>query len=210
VPEQLLQLNRLVRQLGRHRDIVRIGAQRVIKVADDLLNPATRAATARALGAGSGDVVIEGFEAARQISWIARVNGRVRLRFYDMVLNVGGKRLFCEVKRWTAFPPNPRALESAFDQMRRDLVLGAVGTAQTGVTVPRLADLRWILPGNLSNSKRAIVDRFKAAVVGPEVDKALEAGYRAQGKGPVEINELIAKFNNDIEATLNAIFVFLP
>jgi len=46
--------------------------------------------------------------------------------------------------------------------------------------------------------------------VGPEVDKALEAGYRAQGKGPVEINELIAKFNNDIEATLNAIFVFLP
>ena len=208
--DKVQELQRLVRQLARKRDIVRIGARRSIAVAATVTDPAKIASVVAnlKLPPGTSKVVIETLEKSTQVKWLPKVGKglRVRTRVYDQVLNAGGKRFFCEVKRWKKFPPNPEALESALDQMRRDVVRALTDNPEElGIS---LKNLRWILPNIIKGSSETIIARFQGAVDN-QVKRALTRAFTDSGLTGKKLTDAVDKGMLDAKNAMKEIFVFL-
>ena len=183
---------------------MRIGARRTLAVADATAKSPKRILAALRLGENPR---VDGFEIGQSIGFLNKVGGRVRKRYYDLVLRVNEGRIFCEVKRWTRWPPGPDALKSAESQLRRDVVKALTALEQNAEELTDLRRLRWIMPGGedgLAGKKAAIVAHFKEAIDTPSVRQALARSLRERGRRVTKsaIQELVEQAKNSLDEVI--------
>ena len=150
------------------------GAHKVLGVAAELSNAATRSQALSKLGLPAGAFKLKGFEEKQLIQFLSNGAGKARQRFYDILVEIEGRIFRLEVKNWTQFPPGGTALPSAVNQMRRDLV--------KHLTEPgfSLEQVRWVFPSGMQQYSGLIRQEMRKAVDAEFVQALIRSGASAE------------------------------